>query len=248
MTRLSVNINKIALLRNSRGANLPDPVAVALDCERFGADGITVHPRPDARHIRFEDVRALRACLSTELNVEGNPLDARFMDLLLEVKPAQATLVPDDPSQLTSDHGWNFEKNGEALAPLIQQLQKAGIRVSVFIDPQALHAHHAHQLGVDAVELYTEAFAKHYRDAVQASPLLLPYVETARAAADLGLLVNAGHDLNLSNLGTLHRHIPWLHEVSIGHALISDALYWGLENTIRLYSRILHYPSSSGQA
>lgn len=247
MTRLSVNINKIALLRNSRGGKIPDPVAVALDCERFGADGITVHPRPDARHIRFNDVRALQSCLHTELNIEGNPYDPNFMDLVLEVKPHQATLVPDEPAQITSDHGWNLEKHANRLTPLILQLQEAGIRVSIFIDPEEIHAQRAAQLGVDAIELYTEAYAKHYVGSIHASQLLIPYVETARAAADLGLLVNAGHDLNLANLGALHQHIPWLHEVSIGHALVADALYLGLENTVRLYSRILHNTSTVGQ-
>ena len=246
MTRLSVNINKIALLRNSRGGNVPDPLVVALDCERFGADGITVHPRPDARHIRYQDVRSLKSRLQTELNIEGNPYEPSFVDLVLELKPQQVTLVPDEPAQLTSDHGWDLEVHAERLAPLIVKFQEAGIRVSAFIDPSPVHAQRAAQLRFDAVELYTESYAKQYGGSVQPSELLREYVDTARTAADCGMLVNAGHDLNLANLGALHQHIPWLHEVSIGHALVCDALYLGLENTIRLYSRILQKPASGG--
>ncbi len=246
MTRLSVNINKIALLRNSRGGNVPDPLAVALDCERFGADGITVHPRPDARHIRYHDVRLLKSRLQSELNIEGNPYEPSFMDLVLEIRPQQVTLVPDEPAQLTSDHGWDLAMHAERLAPLVEQFQAAGIRVSAFIDPSPVHAQRAAHLGFDAVELYTESYAKHYGGSVPTSELLSPYVDTARVATDLGLLVNAGHDLNLANLGALHQHIPWLHEVSIGHALVSDALYLGLENTVRLYARILQKPLSGG--
>ncbi len=246
MTRLSVNINKIALLRNSRGGNVPDPLAVALDCERFGADGITVHPRPDARHIRYHDVRSLKSHLQTELNIEGNPYEPSFMDLVLEVMPQQVTLVPDESAQLTSDHGWDLEMHAERLAPLIEQFQQVGIRVSVFIDPAPVHAERAAQIGVDAVELYTEAYARQFGGTIQVSELINPYGETARVAADLGLLVNAGHDLNLANLSALHQHIPWLHEVSIGHALVADALYLGLENAVRLYSRILQKPSKVG--
>jgi pyridoxine 5-phosphate synthase len=180
------------------------------------------------------------------LNIEGNPFEPSFMDLILKAKPHQATLVPDEAAQLTSDHGWDLEKHAEHLAPLIERLKEAGVRVSVFIDPAPIHAQRAAQLGVDAVELYTEVYARQFGGTMQASELLEPYRDTARVAADLGLLVNAGHDLNLANLGALHQYIPWLHEVSIGHALVADAIYLGLENTVRLYSRILQNPSNGG--
>ncbi|MFZ9498521.1 MAG: pyridoxine 5'-phosphate synthase [Bacteroidia bacterium] len=240
MTRLSVNVNKIALLRNSRDHGVPDPVQFALDCERFGADGITVHPRPDARHIRPDDVRALRHSLSTELNVEGNPLESYYMDLVLEVRPAQATLVPDHPLQRTSDHGWDLEKDGERLRPIIAELKAAGIRVSLFIDPNPRYAEQAAELGAQAVELYTEDFARCYDSKNSTEGCTEPYEATYRRALDGGLLVNAGHDLNLSNLSALNARLPLLHEVSIGHALVADALYLGLENTVRLYRHALH--------
>ncbi|MFZ9680143.1 MAG: pyridoxine 5'-phosphate synthase [Bacteroidia bacterium] len=240
MTRLSVNVNKIALLRNSRDHGVPDPVQFALDCERFGANGITVHPRPDARHIRPDDVRGLRRAIRTELNIEGNPLEPSFMSLVLEVVPAQATLVPDHPSQRTSDHGWDLDQDGSKLKPLIQTLRKAGIRVSLFVDPDPLRAEQAADLEVDAVELYTEAFARGYDSGSDPMACLAPYRKTYQRALDLGLMVHAGHDLNLDNLPFLHEQLPLLHEVSIGHALVADALYLGLENTIRLYQRALH--------
>jgi len=240
LTRLSVNVNKIALLRNSRDHDVPDPVQFALDCERFGADGITVHPRPDARHIRADDVRALRQALRTELNVEGNPMESSFMDLVLEVRPAQATLVPDHPLQRTSDHGWDLDQDGERLRPIIAKLNAAGIRVSLFIDPNPRHAEQAAELGAQAVELYTEGFARCYDSKDKTENCTAPYEATYHRALDSGLLVNAGHDLNLSNLGALNARLPHLHEVSIGHALVADALYLGLENTVRLYRRALH--------
>lgn len=239
MTRLSVNVNKIALLRNSRDHGVPDPVKFALDCERFGANGITVHPRPDARHIRPNDVRGLRRSIRTELNIEGNPLEPSFMALVLEVNPAQATLVPDHPSQRTSDHGWDLDQDGPALKPLIQTLRNAGIRVSLFVDPDPLRAEQAADLGVDAVELYTEDFAKAFDSGADPIPCITPYRKTYQVALDRGLMVHAGHDLNLNNLSFLHEQLPLLHEVSIGHALVADALYLGLENTIRLYQRAL---------
>ncbi|MFM9142797.1 MAG: pyridoxine 5'-phosphate synthase [Bacteroidota bacterium] len=239
MTRLSVNVNKIALLRNSRDHGVPDPVQFALDCERFGANGITVHPRPDARHIRPNDVRGLRRSIRTELNIEGNPLEPSFMALVLEVNPAQATLVPDHPSQRTSDHGWDLDQDGPALKPLIQTLRNAGIRVSLFVDPDPLRAEQAADLGVDAVELYTEDFAKAFDSGADPIPCITPYRKTYQVALDRGLMVHAGHDLNVNNLSFLHEQLPLLHEVSIGHALVADALYLGLENTIRLYQRAL---------
>lgn len=232
-------MNKIALLRNSRDHGVPDPVQFALDCERFGANGITVHPRPDARHIRPDDVRGLRRSIRTELNIEGNPLEPSFMALVLEVNPAQATLVPDHPSQRTSDHGWDLDQDGPALKPLIQTLRNAGIRVSLFVDPDPLRAEQAADLGVDAVELYTEDFAKAFDSGADPIPCITPYRKTYQVALDRGLMVHAGHDLNLNNLSFLHEQLPLLHEVSIGHALVADALYLGLENTIRLYQRAL---------
>ena len=219
---------------------MPDPVQFALDCERFGADGITVHPRPDARHVRPDDVRALRQSLSTELNVEGNPLESYYMDLVLEVRPAQATLVPDHPLQRTSDHGWDLDQDGERLRPLIAKLNAAGIRVSLFIDPNPRHAEQAAELCAQTVELYTESFARCYDSKNKTDNCTAPYEATYHRALERGLLVNAGHDLNLSNLGALNARLPHLHEVSIGHALVADALYLGLENTVRLYRRALH--------
>lgn len=238
-------MNKIALLRNSRDHGVPDPVQFALDCERFGANGITVHPRPDARHIRPDDVRGLRRSIRTELNIEGNPLEPSFMALVLEVNPAQATLVPDHPSQRTSDHGWDLDQDGPALKPLIQTLRNAGIRVSLFVDPDPLRAEQAADLGVDAVELYTEDFAKAFDSGADPIPCITPYRKTYQVALDRGLMVHAGHDLNLNNLSFLHEQLPLLHEVSIGHALVADALYLGLENTIRLYQRALQPRSSN---
>ncbi|HZX73845.1 MAG TPA: pyridoxine 5'-phosphate synthase [Cyclobacteriaceae bacterium] len=232
MTRLSVNINKIATLRNARGGNNPDVIKVAMDCERFGAQGITVHPRPDERHIRYDDVIALKAVVKTEFNIEGYP-DERYLKLVREVKPDQATLVPDKPDAITSNAGWDTIKNADLLRSVTTELKKDGIRVSIFTDPDPIMVEGAKKVGADRVELYTEPYAAHYsRDKKTA---VQPYVKAAATAYELGLGVNAGHDLDLHNLRYLQQSIPHLDEVSIGHALISDALYFGLENTIQLY-------------
>ncbi len=236
MTRLSVNINKIATLRNARGGNNPDVIKVAMDCERFGAQGITVHPRPDERHIRYSDVVQLKAVVKTEFNIEGYP-DERFMKLIGEVKPAQATLVPDAPNVITSSAGWDTVKNAGLLKEIITDLKRSGTCVSVFVDPQAAMAEGAANVGADRIELYTEPYAKEYQSNKEKA--VKPYVETARVAKSLGLGINAGHDLNLHNLQFLKQSIPTMDEVSIGHALISDALYFGLENAIQLYLRQL---------
>ncbi len=236
MTRLSVNINKVALLRNARGGNLPDLLRVARDCEAFGADGITVHPRPDERHIRYQDVRDLKSVVQTEFNVEGYPND-RFMELVLEVKPHQCTLVPDAPDQLTSDHGWDTIGQKYLLSDVVATLKAAGIRVSLFADPAIKIIEGAAEVGADRVELYTGVYAKRY--AKRHIPELEAHIEAARRAADLGLGVNAGHDLNLMNLKVYREAIPTLDEVSIGQALISDSLYYGLHNTIQMYKRCL---------
>jgi pyridoxine 5-phosphate synthase len=232
MTRLSVNINKIALLRNSRGSNLPNLVQVALDCEAFGAEGITVHPRPDQRHIRFDDVPALRAAVATEFNIEGNPT-AEFMALVLANTPHQCTLVPDTNDQLTSDHGWDTIQHQHYLQDITAQLQAHGIRVSVFVDPDPRMVEGAKAAGVDRIEFYTGPFAHHF--ATNPAEAVLPYTEAARVANEIGIGINAGHDLNLDNLRFFKAHCPGLLEVSIGHALISDALYYGLSNTIKMY-------------
>ncbi len=239
MTKLSVNINKIAVIRNSRGGNMPDVVQAALNIERFGADGITVHPRPDARHIRHDDVRELKRVIATELNVEGNPTDS-FTDLVLEVRPAQVTLVPDAPDAITSSAGWNTVANREYLTELCSKFKAAGIRVSIFVDPDPEMVRGAKECGADRVELYTEAYAREHADGVEAA--IAPYVAAAEEARRCGLGLNAGHDLSLLNLNDFVKHIPWCDEVSIGHALVSDALYYGLENTVQLYRRelILH--------
>lgn len=236
MTRLSVNINKVATLRNARGANNPNVLGVALDCELFGAQGITVHPRPDERHIRRQDVRELRPLLRTEFNMEGYP-DDTFIRLVLEVCPDQVTLVPDAPDQLTSNHGWDTVKQADFLRPIIATFKKAGIRVSLFIDPAKSMALGAKQLGADRVELYTEPYASQYR--TDRASAIAPFVETARYVRDLGMGLNAGHDLSLENLAYFRANIPWLDEVSIGHALICDALYLGLKDTIRQYLQCL---------
>jgi pyridoxine 5-phosphate synthase len=237
MTKLSVNINKIATLRNSRGGNNPDVVRVAIDCQKFGADGITVHPRPDERHIRYDDVREIKKIITTEFNIEGNPLEDKFVDLVLETLPTQVTLVPDAPGQLTSNHGWDTVKERAYLQQIIGVFKKAGIRVSIFVDPVADIVAAAADTGTDRVELYTEDYARNYRkdkaDAIE------DYIKAAEAARKNGLGVNAGHDLDLVNLQYFARSIPGLLEVSIGHALISDALYYGLENVIQLYKRKL---------
>ncbi len=239
MTHLSVNINKIATLRNSRGGNNPDLIKVALDCEQFGAQGITVHPRPDERHIRYADVRELKKVLKTEFNIEGNCREQKFVDLVLEVKPHQVTLVPDAEGQLTSDHGWDTIRNKEYLIDIIRVFKKAGIRTSIFVDPDTAMVQGAALTGTDRIELYTEGYARHFPQDKEAA--IAPYVSAAKVAVELGLGLNAGHDLDLHNLKYFAEHIPQLTEVSIGHALISDALYYGLENTIQLYRRQLNF-------
>jgi len=235
-TKLSVNINKIATLRNARGGNVPNVIQAAIDIESFGADGITVHPRPDERHIRYADVYALKKVLTTEFNIEGNPIE-RFMDLVLEVKPTQVTLVPDPPDALTSNAGWDTVTHAAFLKKVVERLKKAGIRVSIFVDPDERMVEGAARVGADRVELYTEPYARLYPQDREAA--IAPYLKAAAAARDLGLGLNAGHDLNLENLAFLKEQIPFLDEVSIGHALISDALYLGLENTVQLYLRRL---------
>lgn len=234
-TKLSVNINKIATLRNSRGGNNPDVVKVAKDCQLFGADGITVHPRPDERHIRYADVYALKDIITTEFNIEGNPLEEKFVQLVLATKPHQVTLVPDDPGQLTSNHGWDTIAQKDYLQQIIGKFKDAGIRVSIFVDPVEEMVAGAAHTGTDRVELYTEAYASHYHTDKQAA--IASYVKAAAVAAEHGLGLNAGHDLDLHNLHFFASSIPSLLEVSIGHALVSDALYYGLENTIQLYKR-----------
>jgi pyridoxine 5-phosphate synthase len=235
--KLSVNINKIATIRNSRGGNTPDLLKTAMDCERFGAQGITVHPRPDERHIRYKDVYELKPLLSTEFNIEGNPKEQKFMDMVLAIKPAQVTLVPDSTGQLTSDHGWDTIKHKEYLEETIRIFKKAGIRTSIFVDADVRMIEGAKETGTDRVELYTESYAKDFP--LNREEAIRPFVEAAKRANALGLGINAGHDLSLENLNYFAVNIPGLLEVSIGHALISDALYYGLENTIRLYRRQL---------
>ncbi|MBE6196458.1 MAG: pyridoxine 5'-phosphate synthase [Rikenellaceae bacterium] len=236
MTKLSVNINKIAVVRNSRGGNRPDVLQAALDIERFGADGITVHPRPDERHIRYADVRELKPHLKTEFNIEGNPIPS-FIELVLEARPAQVTLVPDGPDVLTSNAGWDTLRNREFLKLVADRFHEAGIRVSIFVDPDPEQVRGAVACGADRVELYTEAYARNYPTDREAA--IAPYVKAAEAARDCGLGLNAGHDLDLENLAFFSERIPWLDEVSIGHALISDALYLGLEETVRRYQKCL---------
>ena len=238
MTRLSVNINKLATLRNSRGGNNPDVVRGAVDCERFGAQGITVHPRPDERHIRYRDVLDLHRVVTTEFNIEGYP-DERYLQIVREVRPAQATLVPDGPHVLTSNAGWNTREHKQFLADIIRELKKSGCRVSVFVDADAAMVEGAALAGADRVELYTEPYAAGYdKNRIEA---VRPYVKAAEAARAAKLGINAGHDLNLANLRFLKQSLPALDEVSIGHALICDALYFGLENTIQLYLRELNF-------
>ena len=234
MTKLSVNINKIAVVRNSRGGNLPDVVRAAEDIERFGADGITVHPRPDGRHIRYADVRELKRVLRTELNVEGNPIPS-FVDLVLETRPAQVTLVPDAPDAIASSAGWDTLANREFLTAIAAKFRERGIRVSIFVDPDPRMVAGAKACGADRVELYTEAYAREY--AADPAAAVAPYLAAAEEARRQGLGLNAGHDLSLENLRYYLTRIPWTDEVSIGHALICDALYYGLENTVQLYRR-----------
>lgn len=235
--KLSVNINKIATLRNSRGGNTPDLLKVALDCERFGAEGITVHPRPDERHIRYQDVSDLKSILKTEFNIEGNPKEKKFVDLVLENKPAQVTLVPDGLGQLTSDHGWDTVKHKDYLVEMISVFKKAGIRTSIFVNADVKMVEGALATGTDRIELYTESYAKDYSS--DKAKAITPFIIAAKKANELGIGINAGHDLSLENLNYFAKHIPGLLEVSIGHALISDSLYFGLENTIQLYLRAL---------
>ncbi|MFA4046586.1 pyridoxine 5'-phosphate synthase [Prevotella sp. PCHR] len=232
MTKLSVNINKVATIRNARGGNNPDVLKVAVDCELFGAQGITVHPRPDERHIRYMDVRSIKPLVKTELNIEGNPID-KYIELVLEVCPTQVTLVPDTDDQLTSNHGWDTVANRAFLTDVIGRFKEAGIRTSIFVDPSCKMVEGAKECGTDRIELYTEPYAAGYpRNREEA---IKPFVEAAKVAKELGLGLNAGHDLSLENLTYFHRNIPWLDEVSIGHALICDALYMGLGNTIQAY-------------
>lgn len=236
MTKLSVNVNKIATLRNARGGNLPSVTQVAIDCERFGADGITIHPRPDERHITKQDVHDLKEVVTTEFNIEGYP-DDRFMEIIATVQPEQATLVPDPPDVLTSNAGWDTVKHQEKLKEIIKILKGQGVRTSVFVDTNLVNIEGAAKIGVDRIELYTGPYADTY--AKNAEEAISPYIEAANLAHELGLGVNAGHDLNLINLGLFKRSIPHLAEVSIGHALISDALYYGLENVIGMYKKLL---------
>lgn len=236
MTKLSVNINKIATLRNARGGNVPDVLQVAKDCELFGAEGITVHPRPDERHIRYADVYALRSLVKTEFNIEGNP-SSKFIDLVLKVKPEQVTLVPDADDALTSNAGWNTVAHAGFLTEVLEEFRLKGIRTSVFVDPDPRMVEYAAKAGADRVELYTEPYATLFpKDPATA---IAPFIQAAQEAKKCGLGLNAGHDLSLQNLGYYHENIPWTDEVSIGHALISDALYLGLEETIKRYKACL---------
>jgi pyridoxine 5-phosphate synthase len=237
MTKLSVNINKFATLRNSRGGNNPDVLKAAMDAQRFGADGVTVHPRPDERHIRYSDVRAIKNSITTEFNIEGNCREQKFIDLVLEVKPQQVTLVPDAEGQLTSDHGWDTIKHKDYLREMISVFQQSGIRVSIFVDPVIEMVNGAAETGTDRIELYTEAYARTFSD--DKEDAIAPYVAAAKRANELGLGINAGHDLDLNNLAYFSQNIAGLLEVSIGHALVCDALYLGYENAVQLYKRQL---------
>jgi pyridoxine 5-phosphate synthase len=236
MTRLSVNINKIATLRNARGGDLPNVMRVASDCERFGAQGITVHPRPDQRHIRYQDVLDLKPMVTTEFNIEGYP-SPEFIELVIGVQPAQVTLVPDPPGALTSSAGWDTVKNHAFLKEVVAEFQRNNIRTSIFIEPDPLMIRQAVKTGTDRIELYTESYAKLFHSGHEFA--IKPFIDAANAAIEAGLGINAGHDLNLENLKYFADHVPGLLEVSIGHALICDALYYGLENTIQLYLRQL---------
>ena len=238
MTKLSVNINKFATLRNSRGGNNPDVAKAAIDAQRFGADGVTVHPRPDERHIRYEDVRQIKKIMTTEFNIEGNCLEQKFVELVLETKPDQVTLVPDTLGQLTSDHGWDTIKHKEYLIETINLFKTAGIRVSIFVDPDITMVEGAAATGTDRIELYTEGYARQF-EAGKREEAIAPYLAAAVKARELGLGINAGHDLDLHNLKYFKENIPWTLEVSIGHALVCDALYLGYENAVQLYRRQL---------
>ena len=232
MTKLSVNINKVATVRNVRGGNNPNVLQVAIDCEKFGAQGITVHPRPDERHIRYQDVRDIRPVITTEFNIEGNPI-GKYVDLVLEVKPTQVTLVPDADNQITSNHGWDTKENKGFLTDIIGRFKEAGIRTSIFVDPDEEMVAAAKETGSDRVELYTEPYAAGY--ATDRDEAIKPFIAAAQVARQVGLGLNAGHDLSLQNLTFFHRNIPWLDEVSIGHALVCDALYMGFDSTIKAY-------------
>lgn len=232
MTKLSVNINKVATVRNARGGNNPNVLQVAIDCEKFGAQGITVHPRPDERHIRYQDVRDIRPVITTEFNIEGNPI-GKYVDLVLEVKPTQVTLVPDADNQITSNHGWDTKENKGFLTDIIGRFKEAGIRTSIFVDPDEEMVAAAKETGSDRVELYTEPYAAGY--ATDRDEAIKPFIAAAKVARQVGLGLNAGHDLSLQNLNFFHRNIPWLDEVSIGHALVCDALYMGFDSTIKAY-------------
>ena len=236
-TKLSVNLNKVALIRNSRGANLPDMISFAKDCEEFGADGITMHPRPDERHARYSDIPALKETVTTELNVEGYPSE-RFMKMILEVKPHQCTLVPDPPGALTSDNGWDTVKNKSQLQDICAQLSDSGIRSSIFVNPIESVIEGAKEVGADRIELYTGPYAHEFIDNKEKA--IAPYRDAAIHARNIGIGVNAGHDLNLENLNFFISQIPWIDEVSIGHALICDSLYFGIQNVIQMYKYQIH--------
>ncbi|MFT5998726.1 MAG: pyridoxine 5-phosphate synthase [Neolewinella sp.] len=240
MVRLSVNLNKVALIRNSRGADYPNLVQVAIDCERFGAQGITIHPRPDERHARYADVAALKEGIATELNIEGYPTE-KFLQVVLAHRPDQVTLVPDEPGQLTSDHGWDTVGKAEFLKKTIGRLRDAGIRTSIFVDPEEKMMEGAKRVGTDRIEFYTGPFAQDFL--TDRAAAVAPFTKACLFAADAGLGINAGHDLNLDNLTFFAARMPGLQEVSIGHALVSDALYYGLANTIQMYLRCLHNAS-----
>jgi pyridoxine 5-phosphate synthase len=237
MTRLSININKVATLRNARGGNVPDVIQVAKDLELYGANGITVHPRPDERHIRYSDVKELSTIVTTELNIEGNPKERKFIDLVLETNPTQVTLVPDSQIQLTSDHGWDTVKNKDYLLETLALFKKQGIRTSIFVDADPAMVNGASEVGSDRIELYTESYAARYGQDREQS--ILAFADAAKRASELGLGLNAGHDLDRKNLKYFAQNIPNLLEVSIGHAFIADSLYFGLENTVGLYLREL---------
>jgi len=236
MTKLSVNINKIATIRNARGGNIPDVKQAAINCQLFGADGITVHPRPDERHIRFEDLFEIRPVITTEFNIEGNPSE-NFIKLVISLSPHQVTLVPDAHDAITSNAGWDTKKNRSYLSEVIARFKEKGIRTSIFVDTNPVNIENAVLTGTDRIELYTEPFAKNYPNNPESA--ISPFVKAAVIARESGLDINAGHDLSLENLRYFHNNIPWVKEVSIGHALISDALYFGLENTIQMYKRQL---------
>ncbi len=241
MTKLSVNINKVATLRNSRGGNMPDVVKVAVDCQKFGAEGITIHPRPDQRHIKYSDVYDLQSKVNTEFNIEGNP-NTEFISLIGKIRPTQVTLVPDATDALTSDAGWNTIVHKDFLTDIVGRFQSMGVRTSIFVDPIPEMIRMASQIGADRIELYTGPYAEQYE--YNKEKAIQPYVEAATLAKNLGLGINAGHDLNLENLNYLYMNIPWLKEVSIGHSLICDALYLGLEKTIKAYKDCLKVTTS----